>query len=265
MLSLSPLAIRIKVQRAYNAICGQVNPLIELPSWEIAAPELEAAHAHRERWRPNKVKVLLLAESHVATTPQEAAHDLNYEQYAQLAPLALPHAFVRLVYCLGYGERTLAPGVSKNPGTWQFWKIFYACVNQVIDNTDFAPILISGQANPAQRLANKIAVLEQMRERGIWLLDASLPAIYKPRAPRPIPQQVEAILEASWQHWTQAQVAAAQPCKVIIIGRGVSTVVAPYLYQFQIPHQVLRQPNSYRNHGGIPLNYWQSFFEFCQA
>src|SRR5439155_983736 len=65
---------------------------------------LRRAEEHRRYWRPETVKVVLLAESHVYTTPEELARTISLPTSA---PPDLPRGFVRLVYCLGYGENRL--------------------------------------------------------------------------------------------------------------------------------------------------------------
>lgn len=58
-------------------------------------------------------------------------------------PSDVPRGFVRLVYCLGYGENWLLNHPINNPsntGTLQFWKIFYRCINPVQSNRDFSKL-----------------------------------------------------------------------------------------------------------------------------
>lgn len=80
---------------------------------------LRGVTAWRRAWRPDRVKVLLVAESHVA----EAAGDRNTGVIRpRWLNRTLPSQYVRLVYCLGYGEpasaespsprQTAAPGSS---------------------------------------------------------------------------------------------------------------------------------------------------------
>jgi hypothetical protein len=43
----------------------------------------------------------------------------------------LPRGFVRLVYCLAYGENELLDeAIESNKGTPQFWKIFFSCLTR---------------------------------------------------------------------------------------------------------------------------------------
>ncbi len=81
------------------------------------------ADEHRDYWRPRKVvRIVLLAESHVYTTTGELGYRL---QALPALPPDLPRGFVRLVYCLGYGENRLLDRPvtgTRNTGTPQYWK-----------------------------------------------------------------------------------------------------------------------------------------------
>lgn len=104
-----------------------------------------------------------------------------------------------LVYCLAYGENE-AVATSKmeddasqegfvpsnNKGTPQFWSLLAACsrgtnftppVTQDKSNSKFkfvADILKGGGLKVDARLLAKLSILEDLKERGIWLLDASV-------------------------------------------------------------------------------------------
>ncbi len=62
---------------------------------------LQQVEDHRAYWRPEKPKVILLAESHVYTATSELVRSLR--SLPDL-PASTPKGFVRLVYCIGYGE-----------------------------------------------------------------------------------------------------------------------------------------------------------------
>lgn len=90
------------------------------------------AEEHRGYWRPHRVRVVLLAESHVYTTLEELGRTISVPISV---PVDLPPGFVRLVYCLGYGENHLLScpiTTPANTGTPQFWKIFYSCVHPAL-------------------------------------------------------------------------------------------------------------------------------------
>ena len=65
-----------------------------------------AVERHRWAWKPENVRILLVAESHVYTSEEELALRVQRE----LLPVEARHApteYVRLIYCLGYGETSL--------------------------------------------------------------------------------------------------------------------------------------------------------------
>jgi len=73
---------------------------------------MRRAEEHRFYWRPKNVRVILLAESHVYTTTAELDRHLKIsdEGFA-----IIPQGFVRLVYCLGYGENETLDTPILNP------------------------------------------------------------------------------------------------------------------------------------------------------
>jgi hypothetical protein len=132
--------------------------------------------------------------------------------------------FVRFVYCLGYGEKSLVgKDVHPNSGTPQFWKIFYSCHKRIETNADFSPILASRTRSANERLRAKLCLLESLKQRGVWLVDASIIALYRSLAPRPSPDVTETVIRKSWDHYVGDVVAAAGPEHVIVVGRGVAT------------------------------------------
>lgn len=100
-----------------------------------------------------------------------------------------PRGFVSLVYCLSYGENESLSGGevvdNTNKGTPQFWTLFAACsrgidhvAETVAKNSSSSPfasdLLKGGNLTVEERLKSKLEVLEDLRSRGIWLLDASI-------------------------------------------------------------------------------------------
>jgi hypothetical protein len=78
----------------------------------------ELVEAHRWAWKPERPRLVLIAESHVFTTLVETMATYQNPEGAHNAP----SNFVRLVYCLGYGESLLCPQFKG--GTPQYWRIF---------------------------------------------------------------------------------------------------------------------------------------------
>lgn len=79
-----------------------------------SAEYLERVSAWRDAWRPPAVRVLLVAESHVAEQPS----DTNVRVRVSVPEARpLPSGYCRLVYCLGYGEsRICSPQPVSNRG-----------------------------------------------------------------------------------------------------------------------------------------------------
>lgn len=198
------------------------------------------AEEHRAYWRPKQVRVLLLAESHVYTSISEVQRHVSVPN--SLAA-GMPPGFVRLVYCLGYGENRLLDrpiATPQNSGTWQFWKIFYSCTNRVRTNEDFSPIL-KGKTSFPERIRNKIALLRRLQEKGVWLVDTSLAAL-SPR--RPTPATITACLRTSWDVYVGQVVRDAAPSHIICIGKGVSESLGIRLRNLGIRVTEVFQPNA---------------------
>lgn len=203
---------------------------------------LRCAEQHRAFWRPRNVRVLLLAESHVYT----AASELNYR--IDLSPFPgtekVPRGFVRLVYCLGYGGNgLLTQPILKNGGTPQYWKIFFSCINHV-QNTrnDFTPIL--SRTPFATRIQNKLALLRRLQETGVWLLDASLAALYRPGHPKPDRRLMERCLQTSWDAYVGQVIKTAQPSHIICIGDSVRRFLRTRLSDLGMPVTKVPQPQA---------------------
>lgn len=203
---------------------------------------LRRTEEHRSYWRPERVKVILLAESHVYTTPEELTRTITLPTSATSG---IPRGFVRLVYCLGYGENRLLDRPIADPsnaGTPQFWKLFYSCVNPVGASNEFAGI--QGKASLNERILNKIAILQRMRELGVWLVDTSLVALYQPRQVKPPSNLLAACLRTSWDHHVGAVIKAATPSHLICIGKGVSFALGDRLRAVNTRLTVIAQPNA---------------------
>jgi hypothetical protein len=177
---------------------------------------LDGVRAWRERWRPQRVRYLLLAESHVAEYPTDVGISVRSPG---LAP-DLPSPYVRLIYCLGYGESQLCSRQpERNAGTPQFWNNF----GQVAFGQ--AP---PGKGNPSlrDRLRWKVRVLEQLRARGIWLQDASPLGLYLGAAQRVDPRHYRGLLRDGYRRFVWPGVEADRPEQVWVIGRGVHTALS---------------------------------------
>src|SRR6266446_7651838 len=137
----------MNIEQCYQQIKGLASNIDSLE----AVREVER---YRQFWRPDKVRVVLLAESHVRTSPEDFAHHWSYT-----ADRVYQGNFVRFVYCLANGERDLVP-IASNQGTWQFWKILFSCINEVSGNRDFSPILKGTTQGFNTRMRTKIHLLQ---------------------------------------------------------------------------------------------------------
>ena len=139
---------------------------------------LQAVRDWRNYWRPEKVRCLLIAESHV--------HEEQDDTQVQVIPLHQfglldhPISFCRLIYCLGYGESDLLtrPARTNHRGTLQFWDIFGALAFCTSHSHAGQPR--KGDSDLDERIGWKIDTLKRLKRRGIWLVDACPSGLYVP-------------------------------------------------------------------------------------
>jgi hypothetical protein len=192
-------------------------------SRHVAAPDaleesalyLKQVAAWRDAWRPKRVGVLLVAESHVGEMPGDS-------QVAVKLPFAtpepLPGQFCRLVYCLGYGEDDVCdPRPVGNRGTPQYWRIFAEIAGLEPPTRITFPFL-------AGRLAHRLAILRELRKRGIWLVDAATRALYRPGMEGK-PRDYVQIIQQSWEVVVWPSVANENPDLICVIGQGVFSAI----------------------------------------
>ena len=223
---------------------------------------VELVERYRQFWRPERVRVVLLAESHVFTTSEETGSlILPHHQ------LPGPDRFVRFVYCLGYGERDLLSAeLANNSGTPQYWKLFSTTVRPPVDPEHLAP----NKANfpeLAVRLRKKVELLEEMKRRGIWLIDASTVGIYRPGGTRPPANVTRGVLRICWEAWVRQQVEQCRPNRVIVIGRTVLDHLGTQLTELgnQLGFDVhwIHQPQAHLTAATREAEY-QRLHQWCQ-
>ncbi len=189
---------------------------------------VEAVEHHRRFWRPDQTRVLLLGESHVFTQPGEARHIKWLGNYAHILCndqfiSSLPDQFVRFVYCMAYGENDALLDYSKtgkNFGTPQYWKLFYSCCNAISGPEYFAPILKT-KTPTYDRLSNKLSLLQELKRRGVWLMDASIIGLYNPLAKKPPPAAFDFVLRCCWRYYVGRMILKSAPRHIVVIGKGV--------------------------------------------
>jgi hypothetical protein len=205
----------------------------------------------------------LLAESHVFTDEQDYEMELNgYVLNRILAKY--PLRFVRFVYCLGYGENELltrARDDKRNAGTPQYWKIFSSCIAKNENDLGSQRVLKTSTRSFMNRLHNKVNVLQQLREKGIWLLDASIVGIY--RSGESDPKVKQRILNICWRNHIENIVQESNPKHIIVIGIGVNKILHSNLQKIGFPKTVIRQPQGDRRSGLEQLEKYKICQRIC--
>lgn len=224
---------------ALRALAARL-PLAEPPEAALAV------EAWRQAFRPARVRLLLLAESHMAMTAAELACPLVLPpglDWPIPAGFARP-CFARHVYCPAYGESALAPTLpSGNAGTPQYWRLLAALEGSAAPTRAAWPGL-------GARLAAKAALLRRLQARGIWLTDASLVAVAGPGGRRAAPPLHAAAIRESWRLHHGAALPALAPDHVLVIGRAVAAVLRGALEAaFPGRWQAVPQPMGARHPG----------------
>lgn len=209
---------------AYGQLAHYSSGRLIIEPFEV----VEAVEHHRRCWRPDQTRVLLLGESHVFTQPVEAHRIKWLGNYAHILCndvfiSSLPDQFVRFVYCLAYGENDALLDYSKagkNFGTPQYWKLFYSCCNAVAGPEYFVPILKT-KTPTYDRLTNKLLLLQELKRRGVWLMDASIIGLYNPLAKKPPPATFDFVLRCCWKYYAGRMILKSAPRHIVVIGKGV--------------------------------------------
>jgi hypothetical protein len=210
---------------------------IEWEPWSRPEPYEAALAAERLRdyWKPSEVKLILVAESHLYTDADDLV--CRIDPAALPVPLpGCPSEYVRLVYCLGYGENSVLVAnripAAVNPGTDDYWAIFSKCADTWTGSTG--------------NLTWKIQTLKKLQGKGIWLLDASIHACCNPRL-RGRPSNLagrwtvyRSMLQTSWEYVSKK----LEHCENIwCIGRNVKNAIPdPRL----VSVRTIPQPSSVR-------------------
>jgi hypothetical protein len=173
----------------------------------------------RAAWKPRHLEVLLVAASHVAELDGDDGVRVRINP-ALNVQRGLPDVYVRLVYCLGFGNDQLCHPrpPQNNAGTDDYWEIFER-------------IALTGERHaalplPAEPTRRQIAILERLAERGIWLEDASPVGLYLPGGGRLTDPSTDAvILQEGWSGYVWPNLAVDRPEHIWVIGRMVSAAL----------------------------------------
>jgi len=225
-----------------------------LPDFEPDSLEVaKAVDEHREFWKPDEVKILLLAESHVYT---DQSPPINYSSIDSTKQLLVfcPDCYVKLVYCLAYGEKCLLRKVNEienNSGTPQYWKVFSACASDAEDietiKSEFNKILVSKTRDKNERINNKIELLEKLKEKGIWLLDSSIVALYgyEENIKKKVDKIRTNVVKICWEPYISKIILREKPDHIIVIGKGVGRALKNRLKETGIPFDIISQPQDH--------------------
>lgn len=241
-----------KLQTCYTQLRRMTGHNIE-PYDSVALVE-----KYRQYWRPEKIKIILLAESHVFTSDDDRKIELP--QITELA--GYPTQYAKFVYCLAYGERQLTKNKLHPPkdGTPQFWKIFYSCNNRIEGNEDFMPVL--SKTNYERRIKNKIELLLSLRQNGVWLVDSSIVALYH-NGKKPANNIISSVIRQSWEGYTRGVIEEAAPEHIICIGKTVaSIVVGDIRHIVGKRHTIIDQPNA-RLKSAAHIANFKKYGEIC--
>jgi hypothetical protein len=189
---------------------------------------------YRWYWKPEKLKFVLVAESHVYTSEQEADVKIDLSKLnARVVgyPQDCPINFAKVVYCLGYG----APEILDHPedaeaegGTKQFMDLFRQCIG------------FSSYSRAS--LQSKSDLLKATKAKGVWLLDASCHGIAYGHMKRLFPDIVDRIVPISWRTYVRPIIEDLQidPENVWIVGKGTHDLI---LGKYARGNNWIYQPN----------------------
>ena len=193
----------------------------------------------RSMWRPEHARIILLAESHVWTSRTEALSQVRQ-------PDGAVTGFARFIYCLGGGEPTLVdPPVVPNTGASQYWKLLHDAVRG--PNQSYAGITKAGEPDPQRRIGNKLDLLRSVREAGIWLVDASISALYHAGTRLASGNDYDHLLRDCWSTYVGEAVCTSAPSLVIVIGKQVHGAIGVALRRDLgngVEVRVIQQPNA---------------------
>jgi len=147
-------------------------------------------------------------------------------------PQNAPLRFVKLVYCLGYGEPDILDGpgmIDNNRGTPPYWRLFGSWI---------------GSYPNRRSIKWKLEVLKTMREKGIWLLDASCHACAMGRRERLPLSVVRKIVPMCWNKYVKPIIddISIDPKFVWIIGKELHDSLSG---DYSRGSNWIYQPNAY--------------------
>lgn len=214
---------------------------------------VEEVEKYRNDCRPEKTTIVLLAESH-AHTSQIEFRQLLREDF-------LHHdgsrcRYVNYVYCIGNSESWALE--SEHPiirRTWQYWRILYSCLHLIRRNEDFHEF---EGGSSEDRVKRKLALILDLRRKGIWLLDSSIIGInlLENKTRKKI---IRRCWESKLQDLFSELMTDGLRC-VITIGATVYQILEPELTTMGL--EVVREDQPQRR--GSYMSNYRDFFRVCQ-
>lgn len=250
--------IERNIERTYGLIRQSVPRSIQIDSLGV----VKQVEEYRQFWKPDEINVILLAESHVYTDEQDYKIKCRKALINKIIP-NYPLHFVRFVYCLGYGENGLLEREVKDNkmGTWQFWKIFSSCVAENEHDLGFEKVLKIKTPSLLRRLRNKVSILQKMKERGIWLLDASIIGLYRSGI-KSYNSTVKRIIEICWENHLLNIINESQQKHIIVIGKGIENTLRSELEKNKIDFTTVPQPQA-RGDSQEQLERYKKYQRIC--
>jgi hypothetical protein len=244
----------MSIEKTYEFVKNRVQGK-SVDSLEV----VKQVEEYRQFWKPAQTNVVLLAESHVYTNDQDHKTECIKQLLNNFLP-NYPTRYVRFVYCLGYGENEiLNQQLEDNTGTPQYWKIFSSCISKNEHDLGFQRILKT-ENSLFQRLRNKIAVLQEMQKKGIRLLDASIVGIYRAKYKY---ETKERIIKICWDEHLKNVITELHPKYIVVIGKGVESILRWRLGILGIKYETLRQPQGDRGTSEQQLENYRKYQRIC--
>jgi hypothetical protein len=213
----------------------------------------------RSAWKPDRTRVILLAESHVWTDIDEIQTRVTQPDHSETS-------FARFVYCLGYGEPDLlSRRIKPNVGTPQYWRLLHDTIFEPTP-TSHLRVMKSGEKDRAQRVLNKFELLRNMREGGIWLVDTSVCALVREGKRLVTGDAYISVIKACWDLHVREVLTACAPAAVLIVGKGVSSCIVGDVQSALGPKVELkgiRQPNARLSRKDIEFDR-NACFDLCR-
>jgi hypothetical protein len=114
----------------------------------------------------------------------------------------------------------------------------------VTSNEDSGDIQVSRTRDIRHRIANKLKLLVELQAHGVWLVDASIAALYRQGKPKPPHWLREQVLRKSWDRHVRFVLQEASPEAVLCIGLGVARSLESKLNELGVPWDAVPQPQA---------------------